>query len=181
MNILVTLRRLKKKVDALSNGISRTSLSTDVQTSLAKADTAYQKFSNGIPKTDLSQEVQNSLLKADNAVPKAVETTYSELKALRDNSQLIPGCWYRITDYVTTVNESAITDAISAGHQFDILVLATSANTLSEEARAIQNEDGYDGIYVNNGEYYLYTGISVFLWNYFSISAGFKSYNFTIF
>lgn len=153
MNILVTLRRLKKKVDALSNGISRTSLSTDVQTSLAKADTAYQKPSDGIPKTDLDSSVQESLNNADNAVPKAIETTYSELKALRDNSQLIPGCWYRITDYECTTSEE---DTMSARHQFDILVLATSNSTLSEDAKAIQNERYYYGIYVDDGNHCVY-------------------------
>ena len=59
--------------------------------------------------------------------------TYSELKALRDNAQLIPGMQYRITDYqctTSTVNTS------SAGHQFDIIVVADSANTLNETARA---------------------------------------------
>lgn len=97
----------------------------------------YTPPSTGIPKTDLSQEVRNSLLKADNAVPKAISTTWSELKSLRDNSQLIPGCWYRITDYECTTVQA---HTKSAGHQFDILVLAISVNTLSEEARAIQHE-----------------------------------------
>jgi len=34
--------------------------------------------------------------------PLMVETTYNELKTLRDNSQLIPGSFYRITDYECT-------------------------------------------------------------------------------
>lgn len=63
--------------------------------------------------------------------------TYSELVTLRDNSQLIPGQQYRITDYVTTTSQ---TDTISAGHQFDIIVTADSENTLNEKARAIQHE-----------------------------------------
>ena len=97
----------------------------------------YTPPSTGIPPTDLSQEVRNSLLKADNAVPTAISTTWSELKALRDNSQLIPGCWYRITDYECTTSQA---HTKSARHKFDILVLATSVNILSEEARAIQSE-----------------------------------------
>lgn len=71
------------------------------------------------------------------SAPTSISTTYSELKSLRDNSQLIPGFWYRITDYECTTSEE---DTMSARHQFDILVLATSVNTLSEEARAIQHE-----------------------------------------
>lgn len=57
--------------------------------------------------------------------------TYSELVKLRNDSLLQPGCFYYIKDYVTTTNEA---DTISAGHNFPIIVLATSPNTLSEEA-----------------------------------------------
>lgn len=65
-----------------------------------------------------------------------VETTYSALKNLRDGGFLTPGAWYRITDYVTTTTQA---DTQSANHPFDVIVLATSTNTLSEEARAIQH------------------------------------------
>ena len=55
-----------------------------------------------------------------------VEITYSDLKALRDTSKLVPGKQYRITDYqCTTVQENTK----SAGHPFDIIVTATSENT----------------------------------------------------
>ena len=63
---------------------------------------------------------------------------YSELKNLRDNSQLVEGRYYRITDFVTTVDQK---DAMSAGHAFDIIVLAASPNTLNENAFATQNDD----------------------------------------
>jgi hypothetical protein len=66
-----------------------------------------------------------------------IKVTYSELKTLRDNSQLVPGTQYRITDYeFTTIQEKTK----SAGHIFDIIVLATAENQLSELARAIQHE-----------------------------------------
>ena len=65
-----------------------------------------------------------------------VEITYSELKSLRDNSQLIPGCWYRITDYETTTRQS---ETQSAGHLFDVIVFAIDNKTLSEEAWAINH------------------------------------------
>lgn len=48
--------------------VTKTKLATAVQTSLGKADTAYQKPSTGIPTTDLASAVQTSLGKADNAV-----------------------------------------------------------------------------------------------------------------
>ena len=64
------------------------------------------------------------------------EISWAALKAKRDGSTLVPGKWYRITDYnCTTVQENTQ----SADHQFDILVLATDTNKLSEEARAIKH------------------------------------------
>lgn len=67
--------------------------------------------------------------------------TYTELKQLRDNSQLIPGMQYRITDYETFVaSREKPMDTISAGHQFDIIVTADSESVLNEKARAIQHE-----------------------------------------
>ena len=66
-----------------------------------------------------------------------IEVTYTELKALRDNAQLIPGQQYRITDYVTSTTQE---NTISANHQFDIIVTADSENTLNEVARATPHE-----------------------------------------
>lgn len=65
-----------------------------------------------------------------------VPTTWAELKNLRDNSQLSPGTLYRITNYQCTVGYGYQ----SAGHQFDIIVLALSENTLSEDAKAALHE-----------------------------------------
>lgn len=62
---------------------------------------------------------------------------YGELKAIKDAGNLIPGQWYRITDYVTTTMQD---NTQSAGHQFDILVMATGKTTLSETAFAVQHE-----------------------------------------
>lgn len=56
--------------------ITKTYLASDVQTSLGKADTAYQKASTGIPKTDLESAVQTSLGKADSAL-QAHQTIYA--------------------------------------------------------------------------------------------------------
>ena len=70
--------------------------------------------------------------------PQLVE--YGELKAIKDAGNLIPGQWYRITDYVTTVNGNTETNARSAGHAFDVLVMATDAGTLSEDALAVRHD-----------------------------------------
>lgn len=66
-----------------------------------------------------------------------VKITYKELKDLRDNSQLIPGQQYRIIDYITTTTQE---DTQSAGHQFDIIVIADDERTLNENARAVIHE-----------------------------------------
>lgn len=70
-----------------------------------------------------------------------IPITYSELKTLRDNSSLIAGQQYRITDYVAT---TIVEHTQSANHPFDIIVTAYNANTLYPEAKATQHEgDAY--------------------------------------
>lgn len=66
--------------------------------------------------------------------------THSELRTLRNRSQLIPGVFYRITDYCCSVSDAARDNGIStANHGFDIIVQALSNNTLSELAKADYN------------------------------------------
>ena len=69
----------------------------------------------------------------------AVSTTYDALKTLRDNGELVPGTWYRITDYECTTTQDGTR---SAGHQFDIIVLALDGSHLSEEAYAAHHVGG---------------------------------------
>lgn len=70
-----------------------------------------------------------------------VPITYSELKNLRDKSQLVAGTTYRLTDYeFTTVQENTK----SAGHGFDIILQALSSSELSEQGFALPREgDSY--------------------------------------
>lgn len=93
----------------------------------------------------------------------ATEVTYNELKKSLENNELTPGLQYRITDYVTkimTVDDmpNMPKNARSAEHPFDIIVTATSTNTLSEVAKAVltnRNEVRYrkfDFSDVNNWE-----------------------------
>ena len=74
-----------------------------------------------------------------------ISINYSELLTKRNNSQLISGQWYRITDYITTVANDSETQ--STEHPFDILVQAIDINTLSEEAKAIKSERDTDGYF----------------------------------
>lgn len=67
--------------------------------------------------------------------------TYNELKSLRTNNQLVIGCHYKITDFVTTTAQSGTK---SGNHAFDIIVKALDVNTLSEDAKAcLHNGDTY--------------------------------------
>lgn len=65
-----------------------------------------------------------------------VEITYSDLVTLKSGGNLVPGTWYRITDYQCTTSQA---DTSAATHQFDVVVLALSEDTLSEEARAMKH------------------------------------------
>lgn len=70
-----------------------------------------------------------------------IEITWSDLKAKRDAGELTLGQLYRITDYQCTTVES---NTRSAGNQFDIIVLALTNNTLSEQAwAALHSGDTY--------------------------------------
>ena len=70
-----------------------------------------------------------------------IEITWSELKAKKDAGELTLGQLYRINDYQCTTTQSGTK---SAGHQFDIIVLALSKNTLSEQAyAALHSGDTY--------------------------------------
>ena len=74
-----------------------------------------------------------------------VETTWAELVALRDDGELVPGRLYRITDYVTTLPEKVndFTGEVmerSAGHAYDLVVVALSGSVLSENALAMLHD-----------------------------------------
>ena len=61
------------------------------------------------------------------------EITWSSLKSLVDTGSLIPGMHYRITDYQCTTTQD---NTRSAGHPFDIIVVADDEGTLNENAHA---------------------------------------------
>ena len=100
----------------------------------------------------LKSEVESLKQQSSETVPSVapnlvVSTTYSELKALRDSAGLSVGTWYRITDYETTVYNNA--NARAAGHPFDILVLATDVNQLSEDAKAVHSARDTEGYFAH--------------------------------
>lgn len=70
-----------------------------------------------------------------------MEVTTQELRDLRDNSQLIPGTYYRITDYSCIANGGTLLDGwASTDYQFDIIVLALDVNHISTTAYATHHD-----------------------------------------
>ena len=81
----------------------------------------------------------------DFQVSKMQRVTYAELKSMRDGGELVPGRLYRITDYVTTLPEKVndFTGEVmerSAGHAYDLVVVALSGSVLSENALAMLHD-----------------------------------------
>lgn len=65
-----------------------------------------------------------------------IETTWANLRTLRDSSRLTKGAWYRITDYNFITTKLGIQ---SGNHQFDIVLLAISESMLSESGYACKH------------------------------------------
>ena len=82
------------------------------------------------------------------------EVTYEKLKTLRNNNSLVPGTYYRITDYVATTKQGN-TGVIQ--NNFDIIVLALESNNLSENAFAARHK---------GDTYFQYNNLSVWKLKY---------------
>ena len=103
-----------------------------------------------------------------------IEITYEDIVNLCENSQLVPGQQYRITDYITTVREFVLDDTIttahylSGEHQFDIIVTAVSENEINEIAKAAIHEDDtyFANCNLNKWElkYTIYNDTSKYSW-----------------
>ena len=81
-----------------------------------------------------TEYVNNAIANID--VAQSISITWRDLKAKRDAGELVPGMQYRITDYQCTTTQA---NTKSAGHQFDIIVVADDERTLNETARAIKH------------------------------------------
>ena len=66
-----------------------------------------------------------------------IAISYTDLKTLRDNAQLVPGQQYRITDYTCTTTQE---NTRAVGHVFDIIVTADDASTINEVARVVKHD-----------------------------------------
>lgn len=103
----------------------------------------------------------NSKLK----ILQSTNVTYNELKNLYENSKLVVGAQYRITDYITTTVKE---NTKSANHQFDIIVEAIAPNVLNEEATAcLHDGDEYfknSSLTSWNIKYSLFNDVNRFTW-----------------
>ena len=180
---------LKDVIDWIGteSGNTAANIVSDIQT-LKNVTSGYTEVSaikneiTGITATltELSDEVnENEKVTAESLVvlndkidsvkeemkPLYQEITYLELVGLRDNSELIPGTKYRITDYVTTTSQE---NTQSAGHQFDIIVTADGTNSLSEVARSCfhDGDNYFSGVNLGAWElrYCLNNDINRFAW-----------------
>lgn len=110
-------------------------------TARTQSDTELQSKINTKQDTLTAGEnikIENNVISSISVAKISLNTTWSELKVMRDNSQLVAGQQYRITDYTCTTTQAATK---SAGHVFDIIVTADSESVLNEEARAIQHDE----------------------------------------
>ena len=85
-----------------------------------------------------------------------VPILWADLVDLRDNGELSPGTWYRITDYDFITSKVNLQ---SGHHQFDIILLALTESMLSETAYAAKNadDDYFEREIVDGGVEWLYT------------------------
>lgn len=130
---------------------------------------AYQKtvWVNGV--TPLNAENMNKIEQGIEDAGKGgdiTEITYDELVELRDKSQLIPGAWYRITDYRASAFQQ---HCRAMNNQFDIIVRADSTNVVNENAFACHHEG--DTYFKNSNlaawqiKYTLETDNSLYAWS----------------
>lgn len=75
------------------------------------------------------------------------KVTRNELIALRDAGELIPGNWYRITDYSTIVMQEGVSSCDSG---IDIIILASAVDTLNENVY-FTHSDSSDNSYLKQG------------------------------
>lgn len=89
------------------------------------------------------EELERRLEETNGAAFKSEIIEWKDLKAKKDASELDPGRWYKIENFTTFTNPN-LSEISSGQHVFDLLVLATSPSTLSDDARAMKhNGDNY--------------------------------------
>lgn len=101
---------------------------------------SHEKVSMSSPEGEIEDVVKVIQNNAD-TINNLYECAHSELIEMRNSGNLIVNRKYCIIDYVTTTTQD---NTRSANHKFDIVVTATSNNTLSEDVKIIRNIDDND-------------------------------------
>ena len=157
------LNDLNSRIEISEDDIDTLKITTATAAELNDLNDRTEELSQTVAGTTSIFATRIDALEED--VTKMISITYSELVSRRNSSMLQPGRFYRITDYVTTTIQ---TNTRSAGHAFDIIVLATSPNTLNENAKVISHENDtyFEFCNLNAWEikYDLDNNISKFAW-----------------
>lgn len=110
--------------------------------------------------------INNNLELLDaNTIKVITPISYDDLVTKVNNKELQPGQKYRIIDYSFTTTQSA---SGSSNKPFDIIVTATSNNTLSENAKAIKRENStyYNDLNLESWDikYTIYNNTTLYKW-----------------
>lgn len=136
---ILVLQKEAERTSILFAPLNKFYFVLETQTLWFYKDGTWYQVSQDLTNYYTKEELNNLI----NGFLQYVSITYADLVALKNASELVEGTYYKITDYVTTTNgKTPNTDepSRSAGHQFDIVVRATSTSTLSELASASLHE-----------------------------------------
>ena len=134
--VAAAVNELNTRVSDVEDGLDNIVIPTKVSDLLNDSGfTSNTGTLTGVSVNGTAATVSNGVaaITADLGEVNMTSITWSELKALRDGENLVPGMQYRITDYTCTTVQR---NTQSAGHVFDIIVIADSSNKLNENARA---------------------------------------------
>jgi len=92
----------------------------------------------GYTTADLSTTLLSTFLNTAGDLSSYFVGTYAELKLLKDNSLLIPGAKYRLTDYELTAN-SMLTSYVNGNHPFDLILTADTSTSFNERCAAARH------------------------------------------
>lgn len=96
----------------------------------------------------ISEIEENSSNSSNSSI---INVTYSQLRELVWDSMLVPGSYYRITDYITKTCGGNVG---SKELKFDVLVQAATIDSLYDDARALRTETGDNLPYSVKPEYW---------------------------
>ena len=156
-NIKQQLEALKKIISTIPSKEYVNELQQNVEQGMENLSKAFDDTT-----ANLLQQFNEVKDRSDNIN----KVTWEELVQLKTDKKLVPGSYYRIIDYSTIVLAENIMQ--SEYNKIDIIALAVSEDTLSEDVTFAQNEN--DTYYKNRnvlawkGKYCLENDVTRFGW-----------------